>query len=107
MKKVFICSPFRAGTSEQRHKNLSNAINLCRLAIKDGCAPFAPHLLYPQMLDDNNMQERDTGIEAGIAFLEACHEIWILHCAPTEGMQKEIEHAAKKGLKIVWKSLEA
>lgn len=45
---VFICSPF-AGDIE---KNLNKAREYLKFAVKQGTIPFAPHLLYPQVLDD-------------------------------------------------------
>lgn len=48
-----------------------------RLAMLDsifrGEAPFASHLLYTQMLDDNDKEERMLGITLGFAWRQAAH----------------------------------
>ena len=35
--------------------------------MNEGHAFFAPHLLYPQLLDDSNPQERQAGLDMGLA----------------------------------------
>ena len=45
---VYICSPF-AGDTE---KNTEKARRYSRFAVKNGAIPLAPHLLFPQFLDD-------------------------------------------------------
>lgn len=47
---VYIASPL-SGDVEQ---NLEFARKACRFAIEQEVTPFAPHLLYTQMLDDNS-----------------------------------------------------
>lgn len=54
MKKVFICSPFRGDVKG----NTEKARRYCRKAYESGCLPVAPHLLFPQFLDEMNEAER-------------------------------------------------
>ena len=35
--------------------------------------PFAPHLLYPQVLDDGDPDERALGLFFGLVWLGRCH----------------------------------
>ncbi len=51
---VYICSPY-SGTIT---KNVKRARKLCRFALDIGAIPLAPHLLYPQFMDDENPEER-------------------------------------------------
>lgn len=51
---VYICSPY-SGTIT---KNVKRARKLCRFALDIGAIPLAPHLLYPQFVDDENPEER-------------------------------------------------
>nr|VFK50217.1 MAG: hypothetical protein BECKTC1821D_GA0114238_10948 [Candidatus Kentron sp. TC] len=95
--RIFICSPY-AGDIEN---NAALARALCAKAIDEGFAPFAPHLLYPDILGGDEPPKRDTGIECGLAFLECCSEVWI----PTDGvtsvgMEHEIKQAKMLGLPI-------
>ena len=103
MKKrfVYICSPLR-GNYE---KNTENARTFCRVAAKYsevGVIPIAPHLYFPQFLNDGNPDERELGIESGLALLEMCEELWVFGLdAPSAGMQAEIEHAKERGIPIL------
>ena len=63
---VIIESPFKGRTPEEEIKNIEYARKAMRDSLYRGEAPFASHLLYPQMLDDTNEHERRMGIEAGL-----------------------------------------
>lgn len=93
--RVFICSPFRASASRTEEENKKNATWMAKHAIERGYYPFIPHLLYTQFLDESSEQQRNSGIKAGLAFLDVCAEMWIL--VPPEGltagMRAEYEHA--------------
>lgn len=98
MKKVFICSPY-AGDVE---RNVAMAEILCRLAIDDGVVPFAPHLLYPRFMNDDDPVDRSKGIECGLAFMAACDEIWAYDGAGiSNGMEQEMDHAEKIGKRVI------
>ena len=51
---VYICSPY-AGEIE---KNVKAAQGYSRFAVEKGYIPIAPHLLFPQFLNDANPKER-------------------------------------------------
>lgn len=72
-RKIYVASKY-AGDVE---KNTAFAVNCCRRVIDEGCMPIASHLLYPQMLDDNNPDEREMGLMFGLALLAVCDEIWV------------------------------
>ena len=96
--RVFICSRY-AGDVEH---NLRVALALCRMAIEAGLAPFAPHLLFTQFLDDTNPVQREVGISLGLRFLEVCDVVWVyLGEGVSNGMRREIEHARRLGKPIV------
>lgn len=94
-KVVYIASPL-SGDVEQ---NLDFARQACRYAISQGVVPFAPHLLYTQMLDDNSPQERQAGIEMGCRMLERCDELWLCGERISPGM------AAERNWRKAWASL--
>lgn len=58
--------------------------------MKQGFLPIAPHLYFPQFLDENYEQERTLGIEAGIELMQYCDEMWV-YGELADGMKKEIE----------------
>jgi hypothetical protein len=97
MKRVFICSAFRGNTEE----NIRKAKEYCRwAATKCGVIPIAPHLLYPQFLDDENTNERELGIRCGLELLSLCDELWYFGTAVTKGMEAEIAKAHKLGIPV-------
>lgn len=57
-------------------KNTEFAKRACRHVMNEGHAFFAPHLLYPQLLNDANTQERQAGLAMGLAVLPRCDELW-------------------------------
>ena len=63
---VVIESPFKGNTPAEEAENTAYAKEVMRDSLYRGEAPFASHLLYPQMLDDANEHERRMGIEAGL-----------------------------------------
>ena len=95
---VFICSPF-AGDIEN---NVKAARRYCRFAVETGFIPFAPHLLFPQFLDDTDPKERELGLFFGIALKSKCAEVWVFGETVSVGMAKEIEKAEKRGMRIRW-----
>lgn len=95
-KKVFICSPYRGDIAGNSRK----AASYCRMACEKGCMPIAPHLLFPQFLDENIESERTLGISMGMDLILLCEEMWVFG-NPTEGMAMEISFANEHGIKIV------
>lgn len=91
MKLIFICSPY-AGDIEG---NKIKARRYCRFAMAQGQLPFAPHLLFPQFLDDADPAERETGLNMGLSVLGYCHELWRFGSEISPGMAAEIEWAKK------------
>ena len=51
---VYVCSPYSGNVEE----NVQNARRYCRFALENRTIPLAPHLLYPQFMDDNDPAER-------------------------------------------------
>ena len=93
---VFICSPL-AGEIE---KNLSNARRYSRYAVEQGAIPIAPHLLFPQFMDDGDKPQRALGIFFGLVLMGKCDEMWVFGSAFSQGMKIEITKAKKRGLRI-------
>lgn len=96
MKKVFICSPYRGNITE----NEAKALTYCWRAVAKGYLPYAPHLYFTQLLDDNNPTQRDAGINAGLEWLRQCDEVWAFGTI-TDGMRIEIAEAEQLGIKVV------
>lgn len=91
MKMVFICSPYRGDIDA----NIKRARKHARFAAICGYCPVAPHLLFPQFLNDSDPEERIKGIILGVEQMKLCDEVWIFGPVISNGMAYELE-AAKK-----------
>ncbi len=80
-KRVYICSPFCPTNTNpvlaanELIDNLKLAKDACSFATSRGCEPIAPHLYYPQFLNDNDEYERKLGMELGLKALRSCNEL--------------------------------
>lgn len=97
MKKVYICSAYASRGFKEA--NLMMAKTYCRIALQNGFLPIAPHVMYGELLDDNDPSERELALAAGLELLEACDEIWI-HGPVTGGMIGEVKRAEELGIVI-------
>lgn len=93
---VFICSRY-AG---QVDKNIKAAQNYSRFAVDKGYIPIAPHLLFPQFLDDNDPKERQLGLFFGNALMSKCAEVWVFGGTISAGMEAEIKRAKWKNYRL-------
>ncbi|MDL2294719.1 DUF4406 domain-containing protein [Ruminococcaceae bacterium OttesenSCG-928-D13] len=93
-KLIYIASPY-AGDVE---RNVEFARAACRYCIEWGHTPIAVHLLYPQILDDNDPTQRETGLRLGRHVLESCDEIWMCGNETSPGMKAELEVAESLGI---------
>lgn len=95
-QKVYIVSKYRGDIDN----NTKQAIRFCKFAIEKGKMPIASHLLYPQILNDNDENEREMGTMFGLALIKCCDEVWCLGKDLSSGMQREIKEAKRIGKKI-------
>ena len=93
---VYICSPY-AGDVE---RNTAAARRYSRFAVEAGYIPIAPHLLFPQFLDDNNPKERRLGLFFGNALMSKCAEVWVFGSIISPGMAAEIKRAKWKDYRL-------
>ena len=93
---VYICSPY-AGDIEA---NIENARRYCRFATDKRCIPIAPHLLFPQFLDDTNPKERELGLDFGKSIIEKCSEVWVFGQRISPGMEAEINLAKQNNYRL-------
>lgn len=93
---IFICSPF-AGDIED---NLMRARRYCQFALSQNTIPIAPHLLFPQFMDDSCPKQRKLAIFMGLVLLSKCKELWYFGDRISPGMSMEISKALKRGITI-------
>ena len=96
-KLVYICSPCRG----DYEKNIKNAEAYSRAAFLKGYIPITPHIYFTRFLNDNKIEERILGMDAGLQLLLMCSELWVFGInKPSEGMQAEIAFAVRHGIPI-------
>ena len=93
---VYIASPF-AGDVET---NTACAQGYCRFALNKGVIPLAPHLHYPQFMNDQNEEERSLGLRFALILLGKCDELWVFGDRISNGMAQEIAKAKRRGMPI-------
>lgn len=93
---VYVCSPFSGNVSG----NIANARKYSRFAVEQGCIPIAPHLLFPQFLNDNDLLERELGLHFGNVLMSKCSEVWVFGEIISAGMDVEIRRAKRKNYKM-------
>lgn len=92
---IYICSPFRAEDPETARLNVALAKMACRNAIEEGMLPIAPHLYFPNFMNEDDPAERDYGLSAGIRALAMCDKmkVFVIDNRISAGMEAEIWHA--------------
>ena len=105
MRRVILESPF-AGNWYQRLMNRVYARRCMKDCLRRGEAPFASHLLYTQVLNDQIELQREWGIAAGFAWLEiADASVVYVDRGISRGMQAGIDAARREGVLIEYRSL--
>ena len=80
MKLVYIASPLRGEnpSGKDYKKNIEQAAKYCENACSLGVLAFAPHLYFTQFYNDTIPEQREKGLEMGLAMLEKCEELWVM-----------------------------
>lgn len=100
--RTFVASPFRGDVEV----NQAYLIECMQDSIDRGEAPFAPHMMYTQVLDDDKDDEREAGINCGIAFMGVCDKVAIYYDnGVSEGMHHEIKKAYELGLEVEFRKV--
>lgn len=91
---VYICSPFSGDISG----NIDKAKKYSRFAVDQKAIPLAPHLLFPQFMDEDT--ERELAVFMDMVLLGRCKEVWVFGSHISDGMAAEIEKAKRKQIRI-------
>ena len=90
MRKIYICSALRGDMEE----NIRKARIYCEYVVREyGMLPIAPHIYLTQFLNDENTEDREFGLKAGLSLLSECDELWYFGDQVTRGMADEICYA--------------
>lgn len=102
MRKVYICSPYRAKDGAELDRNIDYAQQLTRQALEAGLAPITPHLYMTQCMDDKKPEEQARGMAAGLTLLKSCDFVIAgVKYGITEGMDREIHTANMLGIAVI------
>lgn len=97
MKRVIIESPFRGDVE----RNISYARKAMGDSISRGEVPFASHLLYAQVLNENIPLESATGILLGFEWYKVVRACCVyVDYGVTQGMLLGMEEAKRRGIPI-------
>ena len=106
---VVVESPYAGKDKEEVKRNVKYA----RVCLKDcfnrGEYPYASHLLYtqPGILDDNNPEERELGIMAGLSWVKiADATIVYTDFGVSKGMKLGIQRAEQDGRPVEYRTLD-
>jgi len=102
MSKVILETPY-AGDVE---RNTKYARECLYDSLKRGEYPLASHLLYTQVLDDNIPEERQMGIEAGLAWSQdSDYTVCYIDHGISTGMKYGIARAESNGKRVEYRRL--
>ncbi len=91
---TLIESPFSAPDERELVRNVYYAMLVAHDSLERGEAPYASHLFFTQMLDDNDAHERELGINAGLDIGKlAVRSAIYLDLGVSRGMEYGIESA--------------
>jgi len=93
---VYICSPFASDTEH----NTIRARGYSRFAVSKNTIPIAPHLLFPQFMEDSDKGERKKALFMGLVLMSKCQEVWCFGSKISSGMAIELEKAKKRKMVI-------
>ena len=89
---AYICSPY----SGDIERNVEMARVYSRFALENNAIPLAPHLLFPQFMDDAIKEERELAMFMNMVLLGKCNQLWVFGDIISPGMAQEIEKAKKR-----------
>lgn len=93
---VYICSPY----SGDVEANVVLARRFCAFAVSAGQIPLAPHLHYPQFMDDVYPDARELAVFFNRILLSKCEELWANIGRVSAGMRAEIDWAHQMDIPI-------
>ena len=93
---VYICSPL----SGDIEGNQAKARAYCRFAVDSGYIPIAPHIYFPQFMNEHSPKERNLALFMDTVLLTKCAELWVFGDTISRGMSVEMEKARRKGQPI-------
>ncbi|GHU78166.1 hypothetical protein AGMMS49992_28110 [Clostridia bacterium] len=98
MEIAYICSPYRGNVE----RNSQRARRFCLHALRNGYVPFAPHLHFPQFLNEADPAQRSLGLECGLTMLRKCDALFVYGEQVSSGMRREIDEAERLNVPVYY-----
>ena len=76
--------------AEDTMRNQENNRTYCRFAVDTGYVPIAPHIYFPQFMNDRSSRERELTLFMAAILPSKCTELWVFGEEITGGMSIEI-----------------
>lgn len=112
IRRVYVVSPYSGATSPWwirpfvRWQNVRFARKCMDDCFRYGEAPFVPHLLYTQIFNDDNSDERRLGCVMACVWLKQSHHLAVyLDRGITPGMRSEIAIAQAANITVEYRRL--
>ena len=93
---TYICSPYSGNVRQ----NQALARDFCAFAVSAGQIPLAPHLFFPQFMDDTDPDQRELAMAFNRVLLSKCAAMWVYTGHVSRGMRAEIEWGRELELPI-------
>ncbi len=92
--RVYVCHPY----SCDPETNVDSIKHICRALVAENVLPVATPLYLPQFVSEET--QRELALEMCCELLADCDEVQVYGGTITEGMQREIEHAIQRGIRV-------
>ena len=97
-KLVYIAHKY----TDDPENNLKLALRWVRwAAAKPHIVPVAPWIVYIQALNNDDLRERELGMQLNFRVLSVCRELWLCGPEMSEGMIREEAIAAAHSVHVV------
>lgn len=101
MQKIYIVSRYAGKTKKEKKFNRKVTEYVARTIYDQGNIPVAPHLYFPEFLDDDNPIERETGMAMGHMLMDHCTSFIIVQVdgVISEGMAQDIAELSRRNIR--------
>lgn len=108
MMRIFLVSPLRPNADHSLVQHIEYAKECALDSFNRGEAPFVPHLLYTEILDDSIMEERRLGMAAGATWLQQAQRVAVYtDLGISSGMKQEIAQATSAFIPVEYRTLQS
>jgi len=103
---VIVESPFASSSTVTQEQHVTYAQSCVLHSVKQNECPFASHLFYTQIFDDDLLSDRKLGIDLGLTWYKKADisAVYVDH-GISAGMVQGITEAYKQGVTIDWRSI--